>query len=46
MYRFMCLKFNGHELVWMETVSESVLDGIPSSLRGSAEILCNLGSYS
>jgi hypothetical protein len=45
MYRFVCLTFNGHGLVWMMTVLESVLDIIPSSLRGSVEILCNLISY-
>jgi hypothetical protein len=46
MYRFMCLTVNGHELVWMATVLESVSDIIPSSLRGSVEILCNFRSYS
>jgi hypothetical protein len=46
MYRFMCQIVNGHELVWMATVLESVLDRIPSSLRGSVEILCNFRSYS
>jgi hypothetical protein len=46
MYRFMCLTVNGHELVWMAKVLEYVVDIIPSSLRGSVEILCNFGSYS
>jgi hypothetical protein len=46
MYRFVCLTVNGHELVWMVTVLESVSDIIPSSLRGSVEILCNFRSYS
>jgi hypothetical protein len=46
MYRFMCPTVNGHELMWMETVLESVPDIIPSSLRGSVEILCNFRSYS
>jgi hypothetical protein len=46
MYRFVCPKINGHELVWMETVLEFVSDIIPSSLGGSVEILCNFGSYS
>jgi hypothetical protein len=46
MYRFMCSTVNGHELVWMATLLESVPDIIPSSLRGSVEILCNFRSYS
>jgi hypothetical protein len=46
MYRFVCPTVNGHELVWMAIVLESMLDRIPSSLRGSVEILCNFGSYS
>jgi hypothetical protein len=46
MYRFVCPTVNGHELMWMATVLESVLDIIPSSLRGSVEILCNFRSYS
>jgi hypothetical protein len=46
MYRFVCLIVNDHELVWMVTVLESVSDIIPSSLRGSVEILCNFRSYS
>jgi hypothetical protein len=46
MYRFVCPTVNGHELVWMVTVLESVSDRIPSSIRGSVDILCNFGSYS
>jgi hypothetical protein len=46
MYRFMCPKFNGHDLVWMATMLESVPDIIPSSLKGSVETLCNFISYS
>jgi hypothetical protein len=46
MYRFVCSTVNGHELVWMATMLESVPGRIPSSLRGSVEILCNFGSYS
>jgi hypothetical protein len=46
MYRFMCLIVNGHELVWMVTLLESVSDIIPSSLRGIVAILCNFRSYS
>jgi hypothetical protein len=46
MYRFVCPTVNGHELVWMATMLESVPDIIPSSLRGSVEILCNFKSYS
>jgi hypothetical protein len=33
-------------MMWMATVLESVPDIIPSSLRGSVEILCNFKSYS
>jgi hypothetical protein len=46
MYRFECPTINVRELVWMETVLESVPDIIPSSLRGSVENLCNFKSYS
>jgi hypothetical protein len=46
MYRFVCPTVNGHELVCMATVLESVADRVPSSLRGSVEILCNFGIYS
>jgi hypothetical protein len=46
MYRFVCPTVNGHELVQMEIMLESVPNIIPSSLRGSVEILCNFRSYS
>jgi hypothetical protein len=46
MYRFVCSTVNGHELAWMATLLEFVLDIIPSSLRGNVEILCNFVSYS
>ena len=34
MYRFMFPTFNGHELMWMATVLESVPDRIPSFEEG------------
>jgi hypothetical protein len=46
MYRFVCPKVNGHEPVWMLIVLESMSDIIPSSLRGSIDILCNFIIYS
>jgi hypothetical protein len=46
MYRFVCLTVNGHELIWMAKESMPDIIVIPSSLRGSVEILCNVGSYS
>jgi hypothetical protein len=46
MYIFLYLTFNGHEIMWMATMLESVLDKIPSQLIGSVEILCNFRSYS
>jgi hypothetical protein len=46
MYIFVCPTFNGHEPMWMVTVLDSVSDIIPSSLRGSVDILCNFRSYS
>jgi hypothetical protein len=46
MYKFVCLTLDGHELVLRAKVLESLSDIIPSSLRGSVEILCNFISYS